>query len=316
MRVIAHGGMVNLNESHPNLIANALDLRDARTGTLAVAELFDCANRDLDSYFFLFRPACNGSPSPPYSPLIDEAALRRRLLLPPRTMPPSYLHGNPLLDPVASALSSYGGGDMPALLYPPWAANPDGAEFETVFEGRHEYKPFSIDDPVHGIQQWAERMEPFSSLAADPTGRAYDRRHLVTTISHDDLLARGGRHVQFGLPGIAVSRDLLELMRERVRDLYRSGQRHRIPEAIAQWLSLSVTASIVTLALGLASVGWWVWYQGQGFGASELYVLAIVAGFALRVPARCYHSGIYAIRRIYRPPLAMYGRGCDRSRSV
>ncbi len=127
---------------------------------------------------------------------------------------------------------------------------------------------------------------------------------LYQVFSHSQFVAVLLIQTALGLVG-SFWWGLLELMRERVRDLYRSGERHRIPQAIAQWLSFSVTASIVTLMLGLASAGWWVWHQGQGFGAADLYVLAIVAGFALRVPARCYHSGIYAIRRIYRPPLAI-----------
>ena len=52
LRVIAHGGMVNVNESHPLLLGNILG---------------DLSRHD-----------------PPYAALVEEASLRRRNFLPPR----------------------------------------------------------------------------------------------------------------------------------------------------------------------------------------------------------------------------------------
>lgn len=98
---------------------------------------------------------------------------------------------------------------------------------------------------------------------------------------------------------------LLELMRGQVRDLYRSERQHRISREIGAWLSLSIQISLLTVVIGLAWGLWRVWVGGLEFGAAELYLVAVLFGFALSVPSRCYHSGIYAIRRIYRPPLAI-----------
>jgi hypothetical protein len=198
LRVIAHGGMVNLNESHPNLIANVFDI--------GVDVLKNRANGP-EVGFFKHRPSF---PDPReqafYTPLLEEPILRRRGLLLPRVIAPSLLHGNALLDPDTD---SFGDADMWMMLFPPRRNDPFNVGFETVYEGRHTYTPFTPDDydSVADAPVWPLRMEPFTSYAADANGEAYDRRHLVTTISYDDLLSRGGT----GGPG---GRDLLALMRQ------------------------------------------------------------------------------------------------------
>ena len=98
---------------------------------------------------------------------------------------------------------------------------------------------------------------------------------------------------------------LLELMRKRVRDLYRSGTAHRISREVGTWLSLSIQISLVTALVSVSWILWQVVIQGQAPGAADLYALVVLLGFALSVPTRCYHSGIYALRRIYRPPVAI-----------
>ncbi len=185
MRVIAHGGLVNLNESHPTLIANALDLQ--------LEDVSRCGP-DPNYPYFIHRPTCD--PGVTYSPQLEEPMLRRRGLLPPRVIAPSLLHGNRLLDPETDG-QEFGFADMPTKLYSSFAPN----QFGTVFDGQHRYSPFDGLNEMYNANYplWGVRMEPDTSYAADATGDAYDRRHLITTISHDDLLSRGGRAKVFDL---------------------------------------------------------------------------------------------------------------------
>jgi hypothetical protein len=91
----------------------------------------------------------------------------------------------------------------------------------------------------------------------------------------------------------------LEAMRAQVRDLYRSGRPHRIAGTIGGWLTLSVVLAVVVVAI---AVGWTAWRAADGsFEAAEAYVLALLLRLALDLPIRCYHSGVYALRRVYKP---------------
>lgn len=214
LRVIAHGGMVNLNESHPNLIANVFDFYVE--GQLHPEYLLSNGN-DPDLFYFRHRPA---SQQVAYSPWLEEPLLRRRGLLPPYALPPSLLHGNPLLDKGAEP---YGGADMLHLLFPPDARDnyvPDDVPFETAYEDGHRYTPFRNDEMYNPAGDswplWAVRMEPHASRQDDPTGNSYDRRHLVTTVSYDGLLSRGGWVVDDTTDPPAKT-DLLAKMREANR---------------------------------------------------------------------------------------------------
>jgi hypothetical protein len=190
MRVLPHGGLVNLNASHPKLIENVLDVPDIR---LPAGPAYGN---------FYHRPTLN---QVSYSPLLEESSLRRRGLLAPRSMSPSWLHGDPLLNPTTNP---WGKSDMAWQLYPP---KPNGGaargEYDTVFD--HRYFAYTPTEPFPGPPNppllWAVRMEPFTADPADGTTDGimpeYDRRHLVTTVSHDDLLARGGRVPNPAVPG-------------------------------------------------------------------------------------------------------------------
>jgi hypothetical protein len=208
LRIIAHGGLVNLNESHPNLIANVLDLD-------YVSDLTSLGNDPAIGYF-RHRPT---SQQVPYSPVLEEPILRRRGLLPPRFIPPSWLHGNPFLDPDEHP---FGQADMWQQLFPPSLPGTNLSRvyqgYETVHPDGHTYTPFAplSMDPDLMFPVWAVRMEPF---VTNGTGYqpGYDRRHLVTTISHDDLLSRGGRWEELDSDWNRVEHDLLEKMRQANR---------------------------------------------------------------------------------------------------
>jgi hypothetical protein len=91
----------------------------------------------------------------------------------------------------------------------------------------------------------------------------------------------------------------LEALRARVRDLHRSGSPHRIPRVIAGWLAFSLALSGIVLVLAIA---WTVWRGADGtLGAADAFVAAMALRLALDLPTRCYHSGVYALRRVYKP---------------
>lgn len=91
----------------------------------------------------------------------------------------------------------------------------------------------------------------------------------------------------------------LEGLRGQVRDLHRSGKPHRIARTIGGWLTLAWALAAAALLLAL---GWSAWHAVRGsFGAGEAYIAALLLRLALDFPARCYHSGVYALRRVYKP---------------
>jgi len=150
LRVVPHGGMVNLSDSHP----------------LLIRELFSMApDADLPEVATNFEH---------YSPEIEEAALRRRGgLLPPRDVPPSQILGSPM-DPNPDT----GGADFPELYWPG----------ESVQD--HRYWPFLPDEENTSVGDgplWQVRMNPESTTYSRDQ---YDRRHLVTSISYGDNLRR------------------------------------------------------------------------------------------------------------------------------
>ena len=182
VRIVPHGGMVNLNDSHISLIGNILDRGTYDHGPSLPG---------VDRYF--------------YSPLSEEHLLRRRNLLPPRVVPPSRLHGNMFLD---SGGDADGEGDIARQIFP------DG---ESVFEGDHRYYPFTNTEGVSGPDGnptlWEVRMSADRSYEFDPSGEEYDRRHLLTTIGHDDLLARGAVvEVPDIYTGVPSERDIRDVM--------------------------------------------------------------------------------------------------------
>jgi len=97
----------------------------------------------------------------------------------------------------------------------------------------------------------------------------------------------------------------LEAMRGRIRHLRRTERPHLVSKEIGRWLSLSIQLGIAT---GLGTLGWIVWSlwaEGPGFKPVDLYIFAILARLTFTLVSRCYHSGIYSLRRVYRPPLAI-----------
>jgi hypothetical protein len=93
----------------------------------------------------------------------------------------------------------------------------------------------------------------------------------------------------------------LEVMRGRIRQLNRSGQPHRIAAEVAGWLSLSRGLSIAVVVFGVGWVAWRLRDPVHSLGAGDLYIVAVYLSLACELVTRCYHSGVYAIQRIFRP---------------
>ena len=190
LRIIPHGAMVDLDDAHPRMIDEVMD---PDRGIVPV----------------------NTIGHRPYSPVIEESSLRRRFLLPPRVIPVTAAQGNPA-DP---ADDPPGGGDFGVQLF-----SPD----QSVWTGEHRYWPYThgTDDATwySEWEDWVTRSwsQPYDG-ANDPNhgGANYDRRHLVTTISHDDNLSRPvtvARKPDAGSP--AEAEDVLDLMIEATRSDY------------------------------------------------------------------------------------------------
>lgn len=126
--------------------------------------------------------------------------------------------------------------------------------------------------------------------------RFFDRTHFVVVL------------VAYAVASVVTSFwwGSLEAMRRDVRRLYRLRVPHLIPKTIGHWLSLSLQLTLVT---ALGAVLWLVLQvvQTGGLKPAGLYVFAIGLRLSLQFFARAYHSGIYAIRRIYRPLPAILG---------
>ena len=98
----------------------------------------------------------------------------------------------------------------------------------------------------------------------------------------------------------------LEVMRDRIRALARAGRPKRIPAEIHVWTAVAailavgiVGAAAVAVGLAFRTIG--------GSGVATAYAATIAIGLALDLVTLTFHSGIYAIRRIYRPLATIIG---------
>ena len=90
-----------------------------------------------------------------------------------------------------------------------------------------------------------------------------------------------------------------------MRDLHRLGRPHRIAATVGGWLTLSLGLAAVVVLL---AVGWLAWFAARGeLAAVEAYVAVLLLRCAVDLPVRAYHSGVYALRRVYKPLGATVG---------
>ncbi len=93
----------------------------------------------------------------------------------------------------------------------------------------------------------------------------------------------------------------LEGLRARVRERFRDAKTHLVPGEISRWLGLAAIISTVLVLLPVGWIAWDVGHAGAEFSVLHLYLLAVGLRLALDLPTLTFHSGIYAVRRIYRP---------------
>jgi hypothetical protein len=93
----------------------------------------------------------------------------------------------------------------------------------------------------------------------------------------------------------------LERMRGRIRVLQRGGSIHLVPREIASWLRLSVRLTAAGLGLTGIAAAWAVLLSPEGLDPADAMVVAMMGGASLELTVRAYHSGVFALRRIYRP---------------
>lgn len=97
---------------------------------------------------------------------------------------------------------------------------------------------------------------------------------------------------------------LLEVMRERLRIFARSGQRDASENEIGRWLVLATLLAVLTTAVG--AVVLLVLREAATDPIARVYAFLIVVEFAIDLPVRVLHSGIYATRRVYKPAWSMF----------
>ena len=92
----------------------------------------------------------------------------------------------------------------------------------------------------------------------------------------------------------------LETLRTQVRELGDGGRWPEASRRIEQWLAASTMLALASLGGTLA---WILWAPSpfEAFSVVDVYVLGCGIRLAADVIARTYHSGIYALRRVYRP---------------
>ena len=98
----------------------------------------------------------------------------------------------------------------------------------------------------------------------------------------------------------------LEDMRNEIRYLSREGRPHLIPEEISRWLSNAILLAPIPLIICVV----WIIHDLNNdihtFGVLHLYIFSIALRLSLNFIVRTYHSGVYAIKRVYRPLLSIF----------
>ena len=105
--------------------------------------------------------------------------------------------------------------------------------------------------------------------------------------------------------GIAMWWGALEGLRNAVRERARQGDWGGAERVARSYLALSVDVALLALAVAVGSVVLLPSHFG-GFDIFNAYALSIGLRFGLEAFASAYHSGIFALRRVYRPPWTIF----------
>lgn len=96
---------------------------------------------------------------------------------------------------------------------------------------------------------------------------------------------------------------LLEVMRERLRRFADDGNRDASGYEIGRWLVLASVLAVLTIAAGALVLA--LWNPSGAAPVARVYAFLIVVEFAIDLPVRVLHSGVYATRRVYKPAWSM-----------
>lgn len=96
---------------------------------------------------------------------------------------------------------------------------------------------------------------------------------------------------------------LLEVMRERIRAFADTGNRDASGSEIGRWLVLAVILAVAVTATAAAVL--LVWRPADSGPVARFYAFLIVVEFAVDLPVRVLHSGVFATRRVYKPAWSM-----------
>jgi hypothetical protein len=91
----------------------------------------------------------------------------------------------------------------------------------------------------------------------------------------------------------------LEVLREGVRDRVKCGRFKAIESWVRRWLWGSFVFGGTVAAI--AAVYVWIQFQRSDIDATDGYIGACLLSLALDLMVRPFHSGAYAVRRVYRP---------------
>ncbi len=92
----------------------------------------------------------------------------------------------------------------------------------------------------------------------------------------------------------------LEILRARVRVLYRFESPMAVGREVARWIVRAVRVGLVVAVVAVAYLCLRV-VVGAGLTPVDLAVAAVLLRSAVDLPIRAYHAGAFALRRVYRP---------------
>lgn len=96
---------------------------------------------------------------------------------------------------------------------------------------------------------------------------------------------------------------LLEIMRERIRTFADAGNRDASGSEIGRWLALAAVLAVTVTSV--AAVVLLLWRPAESGPLARFYAFLIVVEFAIDIPVRVLHSGVFATRRVYKPAWSM-----------
>lgn len=99
----------------------------------------------------------------------------------------------------------------------------------------------------------------------------------------------------------------LEQMRSEIRLFREETRSHLIPKLISRWLSGSCYVAVGTFLFALAAVSASLVFGSEPLSAFHFYVLATALTASVGFVVRTYHSGAFALRRVYRPAISIIG---------